>query len=210
MADKTILSGQEVVAQLTKVGQAIIAARDNLNQLDALAGDGDMGISMAKGFEAVIQGLNEGYADIGRMLSSAGIRFNEAAGSTIGALMSTALMRAGKALRGKSELDMADVVTLFDTAAKGIMERGKANLGDRTLLDALIPATEALREALEAGEDPQASLKKATLAAERGVEATRGMVPLFGRARWLPERARGQRDPGAVAMHIVFKTLSEE
>ncbi|MHB1132668.1 MAG: dihydroxyacetone kinase family protein [Chloroflexota bacterium] len=207
MSDR--LSVAQVVAVLNNLCRDIGAAKDHFNELDSAAGDGDLGISLFRGFDAVAKGLEGHPDDIGKILIQAGMQFGNSAGSTIGALMSTALMRAGKEAQGLSEVGLPEVARMAQAAEKGIRDRGKAELGKRTLLDALAPAAAALGESAAAGATLVEALERATAAAEEGMIATAAMVPAFGRARWLPERAAGHQDPGAVAIHMMFQSVTE-
>jgi dihydroxyacetone kinase-like protein len=203
------LSAARVAALLTAMAADLIAAKDRLNELDSAAGDGDLGISVSRGFDAVRKSLAEPGDDIGKMLIAAGMQFNEAAGSTIGALMSSALMRAGREARGMAQIGLSEVVRISAAAEQGIRDRGKAEPGNKTMLDAIVPANAALAEAQAEGLDLPEALARALVAAEQGMLATKEMVPTFGRARWLPERARGHQDPGATAVYLMLKSLVE-
>lgn len=203
----TTLNASQLAGLLRALAADMLAAKDILNELDGAMGDGDLGISMSRGFDAVRKGLDESGEDIGLMLMNAGMRFNEAAGSTIGALMSSALMRAGREVRGLSEVGMPEILRMAQAAEQGIRDRGKAEPGNKTMLDALVPANEALAKAHADGLGLRGALARAEAAAEQGMLATKDMVPTFGRARWLPERAKGQQDPGATAVVLMLKSL---
>jgi dihydroxyacetone kinase-like protein len=203
------LSTAQVAEILKAMAGDLIAAKDGLNELDSAAGDGDLGISMSRGFDAVRKGLAEPGDDIGKLLIAAGMQFNEAAGSTIGALLSTALMRAGREVRGVDQIGLAEVMRMSAAAEQGIRDRGKAEPGNKTMLDALVPANAALVQAQAEGLDLPEALSRSLEAAEQGMLATKEMVPTFGRARWLPERARGHQDPGATAVYLMLKSLVE-
>jgi phosphoenolpyruvate---glycerone phosphotransferase subunit DhaL len=202
------LNVAQVVEVLTTLGRDLSAKKDYFNELDSAAGDGDLGISLYRGFEAVTKGLQNPPEDIGKIFGQAGMRFGDSAASTIGALLSTAFMRAGKEAQGRTEVGLAEIVAMAQAAEKGIRDRGKAELGKKTLLDALVPAVAALAQAEQEGQSLVAALERATAAAEEGMIATEGMVPAFGRARWLAERSQGHRDPGAVAIHAMFQSVT--
>jgi phosphoenolpyruvate---glycerone phosphotransferase subunit DhaL len=201
------LSVAQAVQVLANLSADISAAKDYFNELDSAAGDGDLGISLYRGFDAVAKSLAEHPDDIGRIFIQAGMEFGNNAGSTIGALLSTALMRAGKEVQGRLEIGLPEIAKMAQAAETGIRDRGKAELGRRTLLDALAPATAALAQAAVEGTTLVEALQRATGAAEQGMIATAKMVPSFGRARWLPERAAGHQDPGAVAIHMMFQSV---
>lgn len=202
------LTVQQMVVLLNNLSRDLIAAKDRYNELDSAAGDGDLGISMARGFEGVTKSLEGHPQDIGKVLIQAGMAFGNSAGSTIGALLSTAFMRAGKEVQGCTEVGLPELARMAQAAEKGVRDRGKAELGKRTLLDALVPAAEALAQSALEGADLVAAFERATAAAEGGMIATAQMVPAYGRARWLPERAMGNQDPGAVAIHQIFQSVT--
>ncbi|MDA8218489.1 MAG: dihydroxyacetone kinase subunit DhaL [Dehalococcoidales bacterium] len=203
------LTIDQVVAILTKVAEDLEGARDRLNELDGAIGDGDHGISVARGFRALQEGLAKHPPDIGRTLAEAGLQFNEGAGATVGALLGTAFMRAGKEVRGQSEISLADVVRMAKAAGQGVQERGKAEPGHKTMLDAIVPATEALEKAAAAGASLEEAVDQAVAAAEGGVEATKDMLPGYGRARWLGERTLGHQDAGATTVYLMLKSVAE-
>lgn len=186
---------------------ALEAEKENLSTLDAAIGDGDMGVSIANGFRAIRENLNSDTNDIGKVLQDAGLAFSDAAGATIGALVSLGLLRAARIVTGKTTIDLNDVASMVKAAEEGIRERGKAGLGDKTLLDALIPARIALEEALSQGLEPQQIATGVLQAAENGMKATIPMKATHGRSRWLGERTEGHQDPGATAIYLMVRAL---
>ncbi|MGE5618605.1 MAG: dihydroxyacetone kinase subunit DhaL [Sphingomonadaceae bacterium] len=205
MGDKVSL--ERTVAVLEAVALELEAAKDMLGELDSAIGDGDIGISTSRGFKALRDGLAEHPADIGRLLMKSGTDFGEAAGATIGALLGTAFMRAGKVVIGQSELTLPDVARMVAAAEQGIKERGKAEPGNKTILDALMPARLALERAVERGLGPREAARLAMEAAEKGMIATIGMKSAFGRSRWLAERSVGHQDPGATIIYLMSKAV---
>jgi len=170
-----------------------------LRKLDAACGDGDLGITVTNGFTAVENQLQKLAGESpSRLLRTLGMTFNNAAASTFGVFFATAFMHAGKAIDGLSAIEASHVPAMMRSAAEGIMARGRADVGDRTLLDALVPACDAADTALADGGDLQAILSAAAAAAVRGAEATRNLSPRVGRARWLGDKIKGVEDPGAV------------
>jgi dihydroxyacetone kinase-like protein len=157
----------------------------------------------------VRDGLAGHGQDIGRLLFKVGMDFSNSAGSTMGALLGTAFMRAGKQVQGQAEVSLADLARMVKAAEDGIKEKGKANPGDKTMLDALIPAREALEQAAHDGADMAAALSKAQAAAQAGVLATVNMQAAFGRARWLGERSIGHQDPGATLVYLIIESLHD-
>jgi dihydroxyacetone kinase len=207
--DETI-NGQPVAAAIEKASQALISESDYLTSLDQAIGDGDMGITMAKIGRALLEYTQvTPISDIGKYLGGAGMAANRAAPSTMGTLLATALMRAGKEVMGKTELAPIDLAAMFRAAEAGIQERGKAKLGNKTVLDALHPAGEAFQAAILQGK----SLMEAGQAALQGAEEGRdGVTPLrsqVGRAGWVGERTEGKVDPGCAALVVILKALSQ-
>lgn len=198
---------ERTVAILEAVALELEAAKDRLGELDSAIGDGDIGISTAKGFRAIREGLGEHPDDFGRLFVKAGMDFGEAAGATIGALLSTAFMRAGKEVMGQTELSLPDVARMVAAAERGIKERGKAEPGNKTLLDSLVPARVALEKAVEEGLGPRPAAAAALDAAERGMTATIEMKAAFGRSRWMAERSVGHQDPGATIIYLMVKAV---
>ena len=204
------LAMQNIQAMVNCVRDAMAANQDYLIELDQALGDGDLGLSMTKGFTEAAKAINESEsADIGRVLVQAGMAFNNAAPSTMGTLMATAFIRAGKSVAGKQTIDLGDLVDMGEAAVKGIMERGKAKVGEKTILDALVPAMEALKASNEAGEAYAPAFDKAYAASQAGLEATEDMLAEHGRARYYREKAIGKQDPGATVAMLVVKALRE-
>lgn len=174
---------------------------DELRDLDAALGDGDLGITISSGAQAVIQAL-EGVADdaspadIAKTCAKA---FAKANPSTMAALVAGALLSGSKTWDGKEDIRLSDSVDFAQAAADSISKRGKSQLGDKTILDALIPATEALRAQSDSGADSGDALTAAIAAAEKGVLDTKDIQSQRGRASWLQERSIGLQDPGATA-----------
>ncbi|MGI6207648.1 MAG: DAK2 domain-containing protein [Anaerolineae bacterium] len=207
---KDAVTVEEVRAALAKVGEDAAANAETLRELDAATGDGDLGVTMTVGWGAVREALpGLGQGDIGTLLAQAGMTFNRAAASTFGVLLATALMRAGRELKGLTEARLPDVIRAAEGAFAGIKERGKADVGDKTMLDALDPAIAALKDAEAQGRSLREALDAAAEAAMRGAEATVGKMPKFGRASWLGPRAAEVQDPGATAVALMLRSLAE-
>jgi phosphoenolpyruvate---glycerone phosphotransferase subunit DhaL len=181
-----------------------------LNALDAQIGDGDHGLSMLKGLRALSEHVvaHEGEP-LGQLLAQGGRAFNEAAGYTIGILMLSALKSAGEALSGEEVACHGEALAMLDAAIAGIMARGKAKAGQKTILGSLLPAAAALR----AHAVPPASVEKAVAAlvdaAHAGAEGTRDLVSTMGRARWFENRSKGVVDPGAWSGYLIVKTIGD-
>lgn len=203
------IQGSDVVAAVQRVSQMLIDQADYLTSLDQAMGDGDMGITMGKIGAATLDFANTtAIGDIGKYLYQLGTVMNRAAPSTMGTLLAGGLMDAGKAVRNKTTLEPADVVAIFQAVDAGIRTRGKANLGDKTIVDALHPASEAFAAAVQRG----ATLNEAAVAAIAAAEAGRDRVtPLrskVGRASWVGERTEGQMDAGCAMAVLLLQAIA--
>ncbi len=165
---------------------------------------------MAIGFRAVRKGLPAlAGQDIGTIILKSGMTFNGTAASTIGALLATACMRAAREAKGLQEIGLPELAKMAEAAATGIQERGKAALGDKTVLDALVPTVRALRAAADAGLPLAEALQRSLRAAEEGVQATIPLKSKIGRAAWLADRTVGHQDPGATSFCLMWKSAVE-
>lgn len=202
------ITSEDVLAALHQMADDLEAAKDFLCQLDAAVGDGDQGVTMAIGFRAVRNGLPalQGQ-DIGSIITKSGLAFNGAAASTIGALLATACMRAGREAKGRQEIGLAELAKMAEAAQAGIQERGKAQIGDKTVLDMLVPTVQALRTAADQGATLEGALRQSLAAAEEGVKATIPLKSKIGRAAWLAERTVGHQDPGATSFWLMWKSV---
>jgi phosphoenolpyruvate---glycerone phosphotransferase subunit DhaL len=207
---RTSISSADVLAILKKMADDLEAAKDLLCQLDAAVGDGDQGVTMAIGFRAVRNGLDalQGQ-DIGTIITKSGLTFNGTAASTIGALLATACMRAGREAKGRQEIGLAELAKMAEAAQAGIQERGKAQVGDKTVLDMLAPTIQALRAAADQGTSLEDALRQSLAAAEEGVKATIPLKSKIGRASWLADRTVGHQDPGATSFFLMWKAIVE-
>ena len=206
-----IIPSSSVISAMQRACTALLAQSEYLTSLDQAVGDGDLGITLAKIATALVE-----YAaaapldDLGKFLANAGMAANRAGSSTMGTLLATALMQAGKEVKGQSELTQANLAAMLTAADVGMRERGKASLGDKTVIDALHPAAEAFAAALHSG----ASLKEAGLkmvaAAEAGRDAVTPLRSRIGRAAWVGDRTIGQVDPGCATLVILLQALVQE
>lgn len=203
-------TAQAVADAMIRVCAALKTQADYLTTLDQAVGDGDMGYTLGKIADALSEyAKNTPAPDLGKFLASAGMLANKVGPSTMGTLLATALMRGGKAVMGKSELAPADLVAMFQAAEQGMQERGKAQLGDKTILDALHPAVEAFGAAIATGEPPKAAGLKALAAAEAGRDAVTPLRSKIGRASWVGERTEGRVDPGCAALVVILAALAD-
>ncbi|MFK0689713.1 dihydroxyacetone kinase subunit DhaL [Mesorhizobium sp. IMUNJ 23033] len=192
------------------IAVAIEADKDRLCQLDGVIGDADHGIAMALGFGAVrdaLEPLDVGAIEPTALLNTAAKSFLNAVGASSGPLYATALMRAAAAVKGRAALEDADVIALLQAMAQGIKDRGKAEIGEKTMIDAWQPAAEAAAAAHAAGKSLAESLDAALAAAERGAEVTKDMIASKGRSSRLGERSLGHIDPGAASAVTVIGAM---
>ena len=196
-------------AWMTTIAESVKDRRDYLTQLDAAIGDGDHGVNMDRGFEAVGKALagQDGSLPPGKLLTVAGKTLVSTVGGASGPLWGTAFRRAGRALGDREELDGRDLVVALRAALDGVVELGAAQPGDKTMVDALGPAVDALESALDAGEPLEAALAAATEAAETGAKATVPLQARKGRASYLGERSIGHQDPGATSAALIMAAL---
>ena len=183
--------------------------RAYLTKLDGAIGDGDHGTNMDRGMKKVLEKLEASEGDdIGASLKAVGMALVSSVGGAAGPLYGTLFLQMGQATAGKSELDLPGFTTALDAGVQGVIKRGKAEPGDKTMLDALGPAVEALREAGD-DSDVAGALGRAAEAAREGMEATVPLVARKGRASYLGERSAGHQDPGATSSHLLLKTAAE-
>jgi phosphoenolpyruvate---glycerone phosphotransferase subunit DhaL len=185
--------------------------RDELIELDRQIGDGDHGENMNRGFTAVVaklDGLESPPGDVGEVLKLVATTLMSTVGGAAGPLYGTAYLRAAKATAA-AELDSTAVVAMLEAALEGIVARGKATTGEKTMVDAWTPATEAAVAAADEGADPSAVLAAAADAATRGAEATIPLVATKGRASYLGERSAGHLDPGARSTELILHAAAE-
>ncbi len=181
---------------------------DELRDLDAALGDGDLGVTVDLGASAMSAYLNANTeADIGKMLVQLGMHVNRANPSTFGTLLASAFMGSGKAVLGKVQLTAADLLSMGDGAVDGIKKRGKAEAGDKTMLDSLVPAVDAFRRALGSSRGLSDALDSAASASRAGLEATAAMKAKFGRVSWRPDGGIGLQDGGAAAIHFLVSSF---
>ena len=188
------MKAQEVTDIIRAIGKKIEEEKDFLTELDNVIGDGDHGINMARGFQTVLTKLDSlATDDIGNILKTTGMALVSTVGGASGPLYGTAFMKAGALMAGKTDMSVDDFLACLDAAVEGVKMRGRSTQGEKTMLDAMIPALEAMRQALDTAE----VLLKGTQAAEAGVEYTKTIIATKGRASYLGERSIGHQDPGA-------------
>ncbi|RWO93562.1 dihydroxyacetone kinase subunit DhaL [Mesorhizobium sp.] len=206
----TSIDAADLKRMFDAIAVAIEADKDRLCQLDGVIGDADHGIAMALGFGAVrdaLAPLELTATEPTVLLNTAAKSFLNAVGASSGPLYATAIMRGAAAVKGKATLAGADIVALFQAMAQGIQDRGKAEIGEKTMVDAWLPAAQAVAAAYAAGKTLSESLAAALEAAERGAEATKDMIAAKGRSSRLGERSLGHIDPGAASAVTVIGAM---
>ncbi len=202
------LSQNDLIELLQQVATGMTQHVDELRDLDAALGDGDLGVTMELGAKAISTFLSAPTdADTGRMLAKLGMDINKVNPSTFGTLLASAFMGAGKAVQNKTDLNLDDLLLMGNGAVEVIKKRGKAEAGDKTMLDALIPAVEALRAGLSRQSDIIESLKGIVQASQQGMNATADMKAKFGRVSWRPDGGVGLKDGGATAMYFIVASF---
>ena len=194
---------------LKKIGEKIIENKDFLTELDREIGDADHGANMAKGFAAVIEQVPQDNPDIGAALKKTGMVLISTVGGASGPLYGTAYMEAAKVLSGKEELTSEDMKNVLEAAVAGIKKRGKSEKGEKTMLDALIPALDAYSQSIADGGDMVNGLDKACEAAAEGIEFTKTIAATKGRASYLGDRSIGHQDPGATSATMTLEAIRD-
>jgi dihydroxyacetone kinase-like protein len=193
-------------------GLAVVYAENRafLTDLDSAIGDADHGINMDRGFKKVAEKLpSVADKDIGNILKTTGMTLMSTVGGASGPLYGTFFMRCGTAVEGKETLENDDLINLFEAGVEGLVKRGRAVLGDKTMVDAWTPVVVALKTAAAARKDTNAVLEAAVEAAEQGVQDTIPLQARKGRASYLGERSIGHQDPGATSSWLMLKKLLE-
>jgi dihydroxyacetone kinase-like protein len=180
-------------------------------ELDAVVGDGDFGYSMARGFEVVLGSVDDiDRSNVGNLLKAVAMMITGRMGGTSGPIWGTAFLRASVVARDKTSLETDDVIAMLRAAIEGIKQRGKAEMGDKTLLDALVPAVDRLEELLGKGAGSADALREAASVAQSSADSTREMLAKKGRASYSGERSIGTLDAGAVAVAVMFKEVASK
>lgn len=201
---------ETAVQWIQRYAQEIHENSQYLTQLDSAIGDADHGSNMDRGFKAVtakLAGMEN--ADISTIFKTVGTTLVSTVGGASGPLYGTAFLRAGTATSGKSELETADILSLLEASIEGVRTRGKAQVGEKTMLDALTPALEAGKQAQAEGASMSEVLQRMADAAEEGMKKTIPMVATKGRASYLGERSANHQDPGATSSWLLLKSLAE-
>jgi dihydroxyacetone kinase-like protein len=208
------LTKQDVAEMVRHIREKIEENKSYLSRLDTEIGDGDHGFSMAGGFTSFLSKIEE-YAelDIGTLLKKGGFELIKTIGGAAGAVFGTFFTGQAayyeKNLQGKESIGLADLAGMINEALEQIKKRGMAQQGDKTMVDALQPASEELGRAAREGASLPDALQRAAVKAREGAESTRGLVAKRGRARNLGERGKGYLDPGSMSTALIFEAMSE-
>lgn len=193
-----------------KCANDIIANREMLNDLDRAIGDFDHGSNMARGFTLALEKVESIHEmSISDILKQVGMVLISNVGGASGPLYGTAFLKASMASAGKESLDSETIVKMYELIIDGIKQRGASDRGHKTMLDAIIPAYEAFNEAVQAGLDIKTASRKASDAANAGVEYTKTIIATKGRASYLGERSIGHADPGATSTSIIIAAIAD-
>ncbi|MCM3651112.1 dihydroxyacetone kinase subunit DhaL [Metabacillus litoralis] len=184
--------------------------KEYLSELDRKLGDGDHGVTMSIGWQAIDEKLNEELAaeeDCGKICITTGRTFLSAVGSSVGPLYATGFLRGAKAFQNKTELTGEDLKDFWVAFIEGIKERGGAEVGDKTMIDTLYPALESLKSNFEKEQDFVNAFTESVAAAHKGMEATKDLLSKRGRSSRLGERSLGNQDPGATSAYLILETF---
>lgn len=196
----------EIKTILSVLARIMTEKKDELIRLDGAVGDGDLGLTMEKGFTAARDdAASSTEADAGKLLMKVGMTIARTAPSTMGTLVATGFMSGGKAVGSASALGPKEMAVFFDAFVTGIMQRGKSKPGEKTILDVLHPAAQAFKAAADAGASLAESITKSRAAAADGLTRSRDLMAQHGRMAYYQEQSRGKDDPGAVAGRYIIE-----
>jgi len=206
-----MLNTKNITDLVLNMADIIIENEVYFCELDSVAGDGDFGMSIAKGFKQLKQDWDDiPQEDIGAFLKGCGMIITEYCGGASGPIWGSAFRSAAKYATGKSDLNLSELAAMMQSAVEGIQKRGGAKLGDKTLLDALIPSTESLSASADKNENILDAMRKSAEAAVAGAEKTKQMVATKGRASYVGERSLNYPDAGAVAIGVIFTAITQD
>jgi phosphoenolpyruvate---glycerone phosphotransferase subunit DhaL len=207
MSDAALRDAEQLVRT---IAQTALDNEKYFSDLDAVVGDGDFGYSLARGFGKLMEGWDAmEYSDVGGLLKKTAMTLSSRIGGTSGPIWGTAFLRAGSALSDKPDPSGEDVVAALRAAIEGIKQRGNSDLGDKTLLDSLIPAVDTLEQQLQAGKPAGDALAATAVTARETAEATKTMLAQRGRASYTGERSRDSVDAGAMGVAVIIEAVSK-
>jgi len=210
MSEATRISYDDVVAWITAFAASVREQKQYLTELDSAIGDADHGINMDRGFQAVLGKLSGmPDRDIGALCKTVGMTLVSTVGGASGPLYGTFFLQVGSTTAGKESLEIGDFAAALEAGIAGIQRLGKAEPGDKTMLDALLPARDALKEAVAGGGSLGEAITRTVAAAEQGMRATTPLVARKGRASYLGDRSAGHQDPGATSSYLLLKAAAD-
>ncbi|MBB6624914.1 dihydroxyacetone kinase subunit DhaL [Clostridium gasigenes] len=206
-----MINGIKVKEILNKIDFVLAENKLFLSELDAAIGDGDHGLNMNKGFNAVVEKIKTlPDEDISNIIKASGMALVSNVGGAAGPLYGTAFMKASMAIAKKTEIDINDFINMLEAALEGIKMRGKGVFGEKTMIDSLEPAFIEGRKALEKNSEAKEVLNIIKNSAENGMNETKKIIATKGRASYLGERSIGHQDAGSTSMYLILKTIAEE
>ena len=204
------ITRDKIIAWIEAFAAVLSENKAYLTELDSPIGDADHGINMDRGFQAVLNKLpSVSNQDIGAIFKMVGMTLVSTVGGASGPLYGTYFIQLGMVTNGKLELTLEDWISAVESGLNGVIRRGKANPGDKTMIDSLLPGLEALKAAANDGANLADALEKSAAAVEQGMKDTIPLVAKKGRASYLGERSAGHQDPGATSSYFLFKTAAE-
>lgn len=200
------LGVQDIKAIVSGIAVLMTEKKEELIRLDGAMGDGDLGLTMEKGFSAAREEAGKvDEPDLGKYLMKIGMAIARAAPSTMGTLVATGFMSGGKAVADASGLGGREMAAFFEAFTAGIMQRGKSKPGEKTIVDVLFPASQALAAAVSSGADLPEAFRRLRAAAAEGRERAKEMIAQHGRLAYYQEQSKGRDDPGAVACTYILQ-----
>ncbi|MEZ4709900.1 MAG: dihydroxyacetone kinase subunit DhaL [Caldilineaceae bacterium] len=204
------ITKSQLIHWLQKCANVLNENKTYLTELDSAIGDADHGTNIARGFGIVAEQVaQQADKDIGALLKATSMTLMSKVGGASGMLYGNFFMKAAATATGKEALTAAELASLLDAGVAGIIQRGRAELGDKTMIDAWTPAVQALQQSLANGDDLPAALSACAAAAETGMKATIPLQAKKGRASYLGERSIGHQDPGATSTQLILQALAE-
>lgn len=205
-----IITKAQIVAWLERCAALLEEKKVYLTELDSAIGDADHGLNMARGFAKVLEKLpSVADTNIGSILNTTGMALISSVGGASGPLYGTFFMRASTAAQNRQELEPSDLVRMMELGIEGVVQRGRAEVGEKTMLDALVPAVQALKSQIESGAGLASALDACIAAAEAGVQSTVSLIARKGRASYLGERSIGHQDPGSTSATYLLTVLRD-
>lgn len=205
------MNKEKIIQVIDQMAVAMEKQKEFLTELDNVIGDGDHGINMARGFSEVIKKRDSlAKMDAGDMIKNLGMILVSTVGGASGPLYGTAFMKAGMFLKGKEEVTFPDFLEAFQNAIDGVMARGKAAEGEKTMLDAMLPAKRAMEQEWLLSGDGEKSIEAGLTAARKGIEYTKTIIATKGRAAYLGERSIGHQDPGATSFVFLLEAIASQ